>query len=47
MRTGGLNRQNANREIIKILSEIMDPFYDESIDTLNNLIQQKQNLDGK
>ena len=68
MRTGGLNRQNANREIIKILSEIIekhayyrfgqilfnynictgrDPFYDESIDTLNNLIQQKQNLDGK
>lgn len=68
MRTGGLNRQNTNREIIKILSEIIekhpdyrfgqilfnynictgrDPFYDESIDTLNNLIQQKQNLDGK
>lgn len=47
MRTGGLNRQNTNREIIKILSEIRDPFYDESIDTLNNLIQQKQNLDGK
>ena len=68
MRTGGLNRQNANREIIKILSEIIekhpyyrfgqilfnynicmgrDPFFDESVDTLKNLIQQKQHLDGK
>ena len=29
MRSGGLNRQNANREIIKILSEIIEkhPYY--------------------
>ena len=44
MRTGGLNRQNTNRaeDVIEAAK-----LYDESIDTLNNLIQQKQNLDGK